>query len=480
MDEKTKILIIDDNRELANSLKDAINAYYDRWEATAVYDGSSVFNLIPTSFPDIVFCDIILPDMSGIEVMKSIKDVEQDIQVIIMTAYASLQTAIEALQYGAFDYIPKPLHMNQIINAIKSAEKRRNSLLENRRMIANLISYKNDNNVSAEAREIIERILLLKHFQKRVSLVENKKTLLESCYNELTRIFHTQFISIFLREDGDKFKVSVSSKIGNFKLGELIDERMPIFYFPLKNGLGCVFPEEKSMTSVIGYENKVIGMIYMKREKNFSQSDLETAEMVSMEIGAKLTEMNLNKKIRAERTGTILALLSIAGFHDAGEKLKIMNTATMASHFAVFLGMSNDDAENLKYCSMLYNMFQSSFGLKFGKKEDFYIKFEELTEELDYLNELKETVMSVGENYDGSGKPSGLKEKQIPEGARILKIISTYCTMSENNKYRAGEMPESILAGMQKNKGIFFDPELLTKFREFMLNEGKVTNEENR
>jgi len=480
MDEKTKVLIVDDNKELANALKDSINAYYEGWEATAVYDGSSVFNLLPTSFPDIVFCDIVLPDMSGIEVMKSLKDVEQDIQVIIMTAYASLQTAIEALQYGAFDYIPKPLHMNQVINAIKSAEKRRKTLLENRRMIANLLSYKNDSKVSDETREIIERIMILKHFQKKTAGIDAKKKLLEVCYTELSRIFHTQFASIFLREDDDSFVTSISYKFGDFKVGEKIDERMPIFYYPVKNGLGCIFPEEKSMTSVIGFENRVIGLIYLKREKDFSQAELETAEIISMEIGAKLTEMNLNRRLNMERTGTVMALLSMSGFTDSEEKKRILEESKTAAEFGEFLGLERERTENLRYASMLFNIFQPSFSLKFVQKEDMGRKFEDLTEDLEYLNKLKETIMGVSENYDGSGKPLGIKGEKIPEDARILKILSTFRTMSSGSKYRAGEKTKSLLSSMEQKKGSYFDPVLLGKFIEFEAKKESGENEKDR
>lgn len=469
MDEKMNVLVIDDNKELANALKDAINNYNDKWNATSVYDGSSALNLMSTNPPDIVFCDIVLPDMSGIDVMKNIKDIEQDIQVIIMTAYASLSTAIEALQFGAFDYIPKPLHINQVINAIKSAEKRRKNLLENRRMITNLLSIKDENKISDETREIIERLMILKHFQKRISIQETKKTLLESSYKELAKIFQTEYINIIIKGDDDKFRSEMGPKSGDFKIGEFIDIRMPTFYLPVKNGIGCVFPGEKSMTSVIGFENKIMGLVYYKRERDFSQGELETAEVIAIEIGAKLTEIMLNRKIDSERVGTLLAFLSVFGITDPEEKRRASDATKMAVEFAEYLNLKKDDIERVRYSAMLYNVLEASAVMKFKKKGEFSKKIDEIIEGIDFISNSKDIIISVSENYDGSGKPKGLKQNEIPIGARILKIVATFVLLVANNTYRAGEKEDLTLLHMEQKKGGYFDPDLLGRFREYIL-----------
>ncbi|MDD3803189.1 MAG: response regulator [bacterium] len=468
MDEKTKVLIVDDNRDLANALRDAINHYNERWEATAVYDGSSVFNLIPTSFPDVVLCDIILPDMSGLDVMKNLKDYEQDIQIIIVTAYASLATAIEALQYGAFDYIPKPLHINQVIHAIKSAEARRRTLLENRRMIANLLTLKGDGGGSDEARRMVERIMVLKHFQKKLYSQDTKKKVLEASYIELSKIFKTAYVNIFLKSKDNSLISEVSSKTSEFKAGEKIDEKMPIFYFPSKNGLGCLFPEEKSMTSVIGFEGEIMGLVYFKRENPFDQADLETAEVLSIEIGSKLTELALNKKIGTERSGVINAFLSIFGSSNREEKMKVAGFSKMAGEFSQYLGMDKENAERIKYAAMLYMIFRSPLSVNFKNNSDPAKRFEEVSDELEYISGLKETILNINENFDGSGKPHGLKGDKIPEGARILKLIATYSTLSETSKYRSGEKENAILTSLENKSGSYFDPRIFSGFCAFI------------
>lgn len=468
MEEKMKILIVDDNIELANALKDAINNYNENWTAEAVYNGNDAINTIPLSPPDIVFSDIVLPDMSGIEVMKSIKEVEQDIQVILMTAYASLSTAIEAIQYGAYDYIPKPLHINQVINAIESAAKRRKSLLENRKVVASLLRIKEESKAKGDAREIIERLMILRQFQKKLSSAPAKKKLLEVTYKEFSKIFTTQTVFIFLKNEKDEFYTAAGPKNSLYTIGEKIDSRMPFFYLPVKSGMGCVFTGEKTMVSVMGYDNRMVGLVYFKRETDFSQGDLEIAEMLSLEMAAKMTEILLNKKLDTERMGIIYALMSLLGVNDPEYRSKVERVSGLAVDFSEYVLLNQTEIENVKYASIMYNIIETSYAKKAKKKSEIIEKLTSVVKELEFLNNAKDALDSVNENYDGSGKPQGLKREDIPLGSRIIKLAATFDLLVSEKKYRKGETVENSLKSIVEKRGKYFDPRMTDAFVEFV------------
>ncbi len=75
------------------------------------FDGESAISYSQTHIPDIVIEDIMLPDMNGLDVVRNIKEIDSDIQVIIMTAFASVDTAIGAIQQGAYDFLPNHFTM---------------------------------------------------------------------------------------------------------------------------------------------------------------------------------------------------------------------------------------------------------------------------------------------------------------------------------------------------------------------------------
>ena len=100
-----KILFVDDDAGILEAAKTALELYgYDVITASS---GEECLQKIGDA--DIVFLDIKMPGMNGIEVLKEIKKRNKDLPVIMITAYATVDTAIEAMKEGAFDYIRKPL-----------------------------------------------------------------------------------------------------------------------------------------------------------------------------------------------------------------------------------------------------------------------------------------------------------------------------------------------------------------------------------
>lgn len=467
MQRKMRVLIIDDNKDLANSLKDALNNYSSDYECLAFYDGSSAMNYISNSPPDIVFTDIILPDISGLTILKNIKEIDNDIQVIVMTAYASLSTSIEALQYGAFDYIPKPLHINQIMNALKSAINKRNSLLENKKIIADIINKKEKSSESEESRKVIERLIILKQFQKKISKIDDVETLFKISYLEFSKIFLTQFIYFFVRED-NFFKEIVGPPVGEFKIGEKVDPKLPIFFVPVKNNIGCIFAGSKSMTSVMSYENDILGVVYLKRENDFVDTDLEIAEVLSFVLSNKYSEIKLNKKLKSTRFGIIYTMLTLTGLSDSVQKKLIEKKSKYCEDFSSFLKLEEENVEKIKYSSVLFDIIQSLGKDKKSNSKEVSEKFKNVFEDIEFLKELEPKINSISENYDGSGSPKRLKGDQIPLQSQIIKLVHTYLLLTENKNYRDGVGKNDAFENLRKLADRYFKKDLVEKFIRFV------------
>jgi two-component system, NtrC family, response regulator AtoC len=106
------VLIVDDERTLARAVKAFLaEAGY---EAEVAGDGEQAVALLPTLRPDVVFADVKLPGMSGIELLRQIREFDPAIPVIIMTAYGTIEGAVEAVKLGAFDYMKKPVDLEEL------------------------------------------------------------------------------------------------------------------------------------------------------------------------------------------------------------------------------------------------------------------------------------------------------------------------------------------------------------------------------
>ncbi len=106
------VLIVDDERTLARSIKLFLSE--QGYEAEVAENADKALELLDRLRPDLVFLDVSLPGMSGIELLKRIKEFDRSIAVIIMTAYGSIEGAVEAVKLGAFDYIKKPVDLDEL------------------------------------------------------------------------------------------------------------------------------------------------------------------------------------------------------------------------------------------------------------------------------------------------------------------------------------------------------------------------------
>jgi two-component system response regulator AtoC len=120
------VLIVDDERTLARAVKAFLaEAGY---EAEVAGDGETALELLPRLRPDVVFADVRLPGMSGIDLLRRIREFDSAIPVIIMTAYGTIEGAVEAVKLGAFDYMKKPVDLEEL--KLLADRARENALLK--------------------------------------------------------------------------------------------------------------------------------------------------------------------------------------------------------------------------------------------------------------------------------------------------------------------------------------------------------------
>ena len=144
----TKILVIDDERSIRNSMKDILQ--YEGHEVVLSENGLEGLVSVKSEKPDIVFCDIKMPKMEGIEVLERIKEFSADTPVIMISGHGTIDTAIEAIRKGAYDFIEKPLDLNRILITIKNATDK-HLLIHETKTLKNKVSKKYDMIGNSEA-----------------------------------------------------------------------------------------------------------------------------------------------------------------------------------------------------------------------------------------------------------------------------------------------------------------------------------------
>lgn len=118
---KKRILVIDDEQDICLLLERFLNK--KGYECTASSDEVKGFNLIKNNNYDLVITDLKLPTISGIELLQKIKILSPKTKVIIITGYSDIKTAVEAMRFGAADYVSKPLYPDELLSVVKEALK---------------------------------------------------------------------------------------------------------------------------------------------------------------------------------------------------------------------------------------------------------------------------------------------------------------------------------------------------------------------
>jgi two-component system nitrogen regulation response regulator NtrX len=117
-----KILIIDDERAIRRALREIVE--YEGYIVDEAEDGKQGLELAKQSFYDVIFCDIKMPAMDGLEVLDHLQQAQHDSPVIMISGHGNIDTAVQAIKKGAFDFIEKPLDLNRILVTIRNAKDR--------------------------------------------------------------------------------------------------------------------------------------------------------------------------------------------------------------------------------------------------------------------------------------------------------------------------------------------------------------------
>ena len=125
-----KILIIDDERSIRNSLKEILSD--EGYEVDVAEDGVQGCAMVDKEKYSVIFCDIKMPGMDGLEVLDKLVALGIDSAVVMISGHGDIDTAVECIKKGAFDYIQKPLDLNRILITIKNAKEKVSLVKETR------------------------------------------------------------------------------------------------------------------------------------------------------------------------------------------------------------------------------------------------------------------------------------------------------------------------------------------------------------
>jgi DNA-binding NtrC family response regulator len=127
----TQILLIEDEEPIRRVMVRILTEESSSYEITEAIDGKEGLSKLSKSSFDLVLCDIKMPKMDGIEVLQKTRDKEIFVPFIMLTGHGNVETAVEAMKLGAYDFIAKPPDLNRLLTAVRHAIENKTLRKEN-------------------------------------------------------------------------------------------------------------------------------------------------------------------------------------------------------------------------------------------------------------------------------------------------------------------------------------------------------------
>ncbi|HNQ61013.1 MAG TPA: sigma-54 dependent transcriptional regulator [Bacteroidia bacterium] len=169
-----KILIIDDEKPIRNTLRDILQ--YEKFEVLEAADGAEGIKIASMHKPDMVLCDIKMAKMDGLEVLAKLQELDPDLPVVMISGHGTIETAVESLKKGAYDYISKPPDLNRLLVTVRNALDRTTLITETKSLKRKVYKTREIIGDSAAIRQIKEMIDKVAGTEARVLITGSNGT----------------------------------------------------------------------------------------------------------------------------------------------------------------------------------------------------------------------------------------------------------------------------------------------------------------
>ena len=157
----SKILIIEDEAAIRRVLKKIISEENDSYHVEEAEDGLAGMELIKNNDYDLILCDIKMPKMDGVEVLEKTQKIKPEIPMLMISGHGDLDTAVNTMRMGAFDYISKPPDLNRLLNAVRNALDKKSLVVENKQLkkkVSKSYEMVGDSDAISHIKDIIEKV----------------------------------------------------------------------------------------------------------------------------------------------------------------------------------------------------------------------------------------------------------------------------------------------------------------------------------
>jgi putative nucleotidyltransferase with HDIG domain len=477
-----RILIVDDEPLIRSALKDILSGI-GGYEVDVAVNGMEGLNKIRREEFDIIFTDLTMPKVNGMDLLRETRRINSSIPVVVITGFSTIENAVFAMKEGAYDFLTKPFKIDRVISLAKR--------ITGEKKLLNDIAVKDDYKASVERlnAELFKRL-------QEASIFQSLSRELDSLYS-----------------NGDIYKKIVEMVMRLLIVRESSFGIVEGGYLRIKNAVGAVekdIPIAHSIFEAVMNEKRYSvassGEINPHSGDRLSSSFLSIPLSINNEVfgvlnladkvdGTSFTEdeiylaLNFAKKAELRIENNALYDVLYESFVNALKSLVITIEArdpylrhhservtSFSLQIAEVMNLNEDDKETIRFGGYLHDIG------KIGVRDTVLLKPEELSpaeieevrlhtvigdnimKPLNFFEKEKPLIRNHHERFDGSGYPDGLAGEGIPLIVRVLAVADAYDAMTSSRPYRKARSHGYAAEEIKRGSGSQFDAEVVRAF----------------
>ncbi len=469
-EERPRILVVDDEAVICDILRDYL-LFVGFAVATAGSGEQAVEVLRNDPFYDLVLTDLKMPGMGGLDLMRHLSESHTGLVMVIMTGFGTVETAIEAMKHGAFDYILKPFKPEDVVRVLRRGIEKQRLERENLALRESVGFYELSEALSS-AMPLDDQLHMIVDLVRQNFGAEGAVIYIEDPHKAGTYIQRAT--------SGDARLLPRTERI--FK-AFLANELVLMHGEDVAQWLGDHVTAERIVSSFMAAPLKMRGApfgllaaVSHKRDHRFTEGQRKGLAVFAGRAAMAIETARMYGNLKETFTQTIEGFaraLEAKDIYTGGHSDRV---AMYSRLIAESMGLPVPQVDRIQHGGLMHDI--GKIGIRsadLNKPQKLtpaeYLMFKShpvqgkrIIEPISFLVHLVPCVYHHHEAWDGSGYPEGLDGQGIPLEARILAVADSYDAMTSNRPYRKALPHEIAIAELKRCSGRQFDPQVVEAF----------------
>ncbi|HVR20660.1 MAG TPA: HD domain-containing phosphohydrolase [Polyangiaceae bacterium] len=472
-EDRPRVLVVDDEKFIRDIIADFLGM--EGYIVRTAEDGTSAISELERARYDMVISDLKMPRMGGLDLLKEVARAHPDTLTVIMTGFGTVETAIDAMKRGAYDYILKPFKVEEVVHIVQRGLEKSRLTAENLRLREALSLYKVSEAIAAS-----------------LSLDEVMATVTDSAFTEVGADVVTTWLddgegsflprsvhaSPNLPAGEDLGQLDKEAVLERLRRGGPVVEhgaraRELLAEHPSRHVSSLVVVPLKVRDRLMGW----IATLSLTASRRFDEGQRKLLSIIASRAAAAIENARLYEDLQSTFQQTIQSLartIDKMDHYTAGHSERV---ARYAVNLARSLGLPESQIEIVRHSALMHDIGKIGCVMNLNKAgkltQDEYEIFKkhpsygrEILDPIRFLGPVVPGVYLHHERWDGRGYPLGLARDGIPLIARIISVADCYDAMTSDRAYRRALPHEVTVSEIERCSGTQFDPDVAGEFVE--------------